>query len=208
MKIDEEPKECGIIFENCVKTFWIIGYGGAGKSSLSKILEKEHDFTRIELGRQVLSSYKESAAEFNDQPLSMLDWLRSELKYGEGPFSRRMLRRHLDEHPDDVRAKKIVIPSMRTKAGLIELRLLFPNAQHTLIYVEAQQIARAKRISERDGASGQSWGLEDMIRRDNMEDTAGIKEVIGIADRVVTNNGDEEEFKRKVREFFLKDEHE
>lgn len=188
-------------FTECEKAVWVMGYGGAGKSTLSKLLNEEFGFTRIELGLQVFSSYQEYAAVLLE-PDNFLDWLRRELINGESYFTKRLLARHLRENPDDVHAKKVVIPSMRTLVGLRAIQKQFPHAKHTLIYVKASQEMRASRIVGRKSPQPGDYGLQALQERDNMEDEFGILEVISVANVEIENEGNLEEFKERIRNTF------
>ncbi len=201
MTIDKEKENSyPILFENCTEVVWVIGYGGAGKSTLSQVLQEEFGFTRVELGAKVNSSYKRYVSEAVGQPLSILDWIRQEIRGGEERFSQDLLRLHLEENPQDIQASKVVIPSMRSINGLNAIKRMFPNAKHTLIYVKSSRDVRADRIAKRES---KDYGLGLMIERDNMEDESGMMEVIKMADIIIENDiVNLDPFILKIRELF------
>jgi len=67
-----EP-ENDIVFLLCENVVWISGYGGAGKSTIAKHLQRERGYTRCDLGPWLRKLYKEEERKLESELLSRSD---------------------------------------------------------------------------------------------------------------------------------------
>lgn len=197
--------ENDVVFPQCENVVWVSGYGGAGKSTLAEFLQRERGYTRWELGAWLRRLYKEEAKEKSDRILPFFDWIYDRVcTMGDAGFSLWILKSYVLSNPDVLRAKKVVIPSARSVESVNFLKESFPNATQILVAVDCDQQTRAKRIRERMLKAGDTsnYGLEDLEKRDRLENSTGIREVYQIADVMIKNEGSLEEFIQVVSSLF------
>ncbi len=197
--------ENNITFPQCERVVWVSGYGGAGKSTLARFLQQERGYTRCELGAWVRRLYKEEMEEKNGEILPFFDWIYDRVsQMGDDGFSLWVLKSYVSSNPDILQAKKIVIPSARTAKSVDFLKRSFPNAVQTLVAIDCDQETRAERIRGRMLKSGETsnYSLDDLKKRDELEDKTGIRQVFQIADITIKNNGNFGEFIEKTSSLF------
>lgn len=194
-----------VVFPQCENVVWVSGYGGAGKSTLAKFLQRECGYTKCELGQWLRELYREEAKEKGDRILPFFDWIYDRVStMGDAGFSLWILKSYVLSNPDVLRAERVVIPSARSAKSVEFLKESFPNATQILVAVDCDQQTRAKRIKERMLKAGDTsnYGLEDLEKRDSLENSTGIKEVFQIADVRIENDGSLEEFIQVVNSLF------
>lgn len=198
-----EP-ENDVVFPLCEEVIWISGYGGAGKSTISRYLQQERGYTRCDLGPWLRNFYREEQTKSDEIP-PFFDWIEEQiLQKGEAGFNFWVLKSYVLANPDVLQAKRVVIPSARSAKGIEFLRRSFPNASHTIIAINCGQETRARRISRRMVKAGETsnYTLDDLKKRDSLEDRTGIGEVFQVADVVIQNEGSFEDFIQTINSLF------
>ena len=190
------------IFPSCTEVVWVVGYGGAGKSTFARIAE-EFGYSIVGLGSSVRALYNEAISGQRDKRPTLLGWVQQQIeKIGEVQFAHNMMRHRLSLLPDLISAERIVIPSIRNPEVLNSLKPLFPEARHRIIFIDASQPTRVKRLEARDAGEYEEYGIVQMVERDEAEDKVGLRELIKTAEATIKNEGSLENFERAIRSFF------
>lgn len=160
------------------------------------------------------STFAEVARGFGFEVVVMGDFLRAEAERrglkADGETLRSLMVQLRRERGEAFLAKltveaiqrknlrKVLIDGVRSPAEVEEFRKSFPCFK--LIAVHAPQEVRFRRLTGR-GRSDDPEGWESFIKRDLRELEVGVGSAMALADRIVENLGEIEEFKVKVSRF-------
>lgn len=203
-----EHKPClkSEIFSSCTEVIWVVGYGGAGKSTFARLIE-EFGYRIVGLGTSVRALYKEAVSNQEGRAPSLLEWVEEQISMiGEVQFAHNMLKYRLSLQPDLLQAERVVIPSMRNPEVLNSMKAFFPNAKHRIVFVDASRPIRTKRLEERDSEEYEEYTEVQMAERDALEDKLGSQELIKSAEVTFRNKGNLMEFERAIQNFFQMEE--
>ena len=204
--IEHKPCLESEIFSSCTEVIWVVGYGGAGKSTFARFIE-EFGYRIVGLGTSVRTLYKEVVSNWEGKAPSLLEWVGEQIDMiGEVQFAHNMLRHRLSLQSELLQAERVVIPSMRNPEVLNSMKVFFPDAKHRIVFVSASRSTRAKRLEERDSEEYDEYSTAPLAERDTMEDRLGLQELIKSAEVTFRNEGNLVEFERTIRNFFQTEE--
>ncbi|HUS60153.1 MAG TPA: hypothetical protein VMX76_02105 [Nevskiaceae bacterium] len=200
--VEHEPRLKSEIFWSCTEVIWVAGYGGAGKSTFARFIEK-FGHSRVGLGSSVRTLYKEVVSNWEGKAPTLLEWVEEQINViGEAQFAHDMLKHRLSLQPELLQAERVVIPSMRNPEVLNSMKAFFPNARHRIVFIDAPLPIRTKRLERRDSEEYGEYSVVQMAERDAVEDRVGLQELIKSAEVTIKNEGSLEDFEKTIRNFF------
>ncbi len=172
-----------------MKVVAFTGMPGAGKTEAVNVA-KEMGIKVISMGDEVREEVKRRGLKLNDENLGRIaDEMRK--KYGKDIWAKKCLEKIKGD--EDV----IVIDGIRNIEEVEAFREKLQN--FILVAIHASPKTRYERLKRRQ-REDDSINEEDLRKRERRELSWGLGDVIAMADIVVINEGDIEEFKKKVRE--------
>lgn len=174
-----------------VKAVAFTGMPGAGKSEAVRVAE-ELGIKIIRMGDAVREEVAKMGMEPTDENLGgIANFMRE--KYGKDIWARKCMDKIGEE-------KIVVIDGIRNIEEVETFKKKIDN--FILIAIHASPKTRYERIKER-GRSDDAREIEKIKEREYRELSWGIGNVIAMADIVIVNEGDLEEFRKKVKELLL-----
>ena len=171
----------------------IIAFTGmpfSGKSEAVKIA-KEMNIPVIRMGDMIWEETEKRGLELNDKNVGMIaDRMRKQ--YGMDIWAKRTLEKIELLNVE----KRIVIDGVRNIEEIETFEKKLGN-DFLLIAVQVNDDLRYKRAMNRNRADD-SLDLELIKKRDKRELSWGLGNVIASSEMVVTNEGSQEEFKKKI----------
>ncbi len=174
-----------------MKAIAFTGMPGAGKTEAVRVA-KEMGIEVISMGDEVREEAKKRGMEINDENLGRI---ANEMRknYGMDVWAKKCLERMKNLKLK----KKIVIDGIRNIEEVEAFREKIKN--FVLVAIHASPTTRYKRLLERK-REDDSINIEDLKRREKRELSWGLGDVIAMADIVIINEGNLEEFREKIRE--------
>ncbi|AAK41303.1 dephospho-CoA kinase [Saccharolobus solfataricus] len=172
-----------------IKVILITGMPGSGKSEFAKLL-KERGAKVIVMSDVVRKRYSIEAKP-GERLMDFAKRLRE--IYGDGVVARLCVE-ELGTSNHDL----VVFDGVRSLAEVEEFKRLLGDSVY-IVAVHSPPKIRYKRMIERL-RSDDSKEISELIRRDREELKLGIGEVIAMADYIITNDSNYEEFKRRCEE--------
>lgn len=172
-----------------IKVILITGMPGSGKSEFAKLLREKG--ARVIVMSDVVKKRYSSEAKPGERLMDFAKRLRE--IYGEGVVARLCVE-ELGTGSYDL----VGFDGVRSLAEVEEFKRLLGDNVY-IVAVHSPPKIRYKRIIERM-RSDDSKEISELMRRDREELKLGIGEVIAMADYVITNDSNYEEFKKRSEE--------
>lgn len=170
-----------------MKAIAFTGMPGAGKTEAVKVA-REMGLEIISMGDEVRQEAKRRGLKLTDENVGKLaDVMRKE--YGKDIWAKKCLEK--------IKGKEIVVIDGIRNIEEVE-RFRKEIKDFILIAIHASPATRYERLVKR-GREDDSLNIEDLKIREKRELEWGLGNVIAMADIVVVNEGDLEEFKEKVK---------
>ena len=171
-----------------MKAIAFTGMPGAGKTEAVKVA-KEMGIKVVSMGDEVRNEARKRGLELNDENVGKIaDEMRK--KYGMDIWAKKCIEKLSSE-------KIIVIDGIRNIEELETFRNRIKN--FILVAIHASPKTRYERLMKRE-REDDSKNVEELKEREKRELSWGLGDVIAMADIVLINEGDLEEFREKVRE--------
>jgi len=172
-----------------MKAIAFTGMPGAGKSEAVKVAE-EMGIPVIRMGDAVRREAMKRKISLTDENLGGLaDEMRK--KYGKEIWAKKCM-----EEIRKIDAEKIVIDGIRNIEEVEIFRRYIRD--FVLVTIHASPSIRYGRIAKR-GRSDDTESIEKMRKREKRELAWGLGDVIAMADIVIINEGNLEEFREKIK---------
>ena len=179
-----------------MKIIVIVGYPGAGKTEVRKIIEELYGIKGVAMGDIVRMQAQRFEIPMDPKEISRFaDSMRR--IHGMDYWARKTV-----EYINDMRRSKsigkiIVIDGVRNIEEVEYFKRIF-GENLVIIAVNAPDELRFKRLLER-GRQDEIKTIEDLRLRDDIERSWGLDKVIGMADFIIENSGTIEELKESVK---------
>jgi len=171
-----------------MKAIAFTGMPGAGKTEAVKVA-KEMGIKVVSMGDEVRNEARKRGLELNDENVGKIaDEMRK--KYGMDIWAKKCIEKLSSE-------KIIVIDGIRNIEEVETFRKRIKN--FILVAIHASPKTRYERLMKRE-REDDSKNVEELKEREKRELSWGLGDVIAMADIVLINEGDLEEFREKVRE--------
>lgn len=171
-----------------MKAIAFTGMPGAGKTEAVKVA-KEMGIKVVSMGDEVRNEARKRGLELNDENVGKIaDEMRK--KYGMDIWAKKCIEKLSSE-------KIIVIDGIRNIEEVEAFRKRIKN--FILVAIHASPKTRYERLMKRE-REDDSKNVEELKEREKRELSWGLGDVIAMADIVLINEGDLEEFREKVRE--------
>jgi len=171
-----------------MKAIAFTGMPGAGKTEAVKVA-KEMGIKVVSMGDEVRNEARKRGLELNDENVGKIaDEMRK--KYGMNIWAKKCIEKLSSE-------KIIVIDGIRNIEEVETFRKRIKN--FILVAIHASPKTRYERLMKRE-REDDSKNVEELKEREKRELSWGLGDVIAMADIVLINEGDLEEFREKVRE--------
>ena len=171
-----------------MKAIAFTGMPGAGKTEAVKVA-KEMGIKVVSMGDEVRNEARKRGLELNDENVGKIaDEMRK--KYGMNIWAKKCIEKLSSE-------KIIVIDGIRNIEEVETFRNRIKN--FILVAIHASPKTRYERLMKRE-REDDSKNVEELKEREKRELSWGLGDVIAMADIVLINEGDLEEFREKVRE--------
>ena len=177
----------------------IIAFAGmpfSGKTEAVKIA-KNMDLPMIRMGDAVWEEVKKQGLDITDKNVGLIaNEMRQ--KHGMDIWAKRTVEKILSMQS----TSKIVIDGVRNFEEIDFFKKML-GADFIVIAIEVSDKTRYKRAMKR-GRKDDSKNLELVKKRDRREINWGLDKVIASADIVISNEGEIEKFRKKIKEVLNK----
>jgi dephospho-CoA kinase len=174
-----------------MRVFGLSGRMGSGKDTLADILIL-HGFKKYEYSDVIKEELDKANMKPTRENLRNMGNVMRE-RYGPDVLSKKIYEKILSDKVENV----IVCGIM----NIGEVEFFKRMEGFKLVWVEAEEETRKRRVIERDLTKDPNTG-EEFKDMDNKELSTGIGEIMEMADFVIINNGTVEELEKKAREVF------
>ena len=177
-----------------MKAIAFTGMPGAGKSEAVRVAE-ELGIAVVRMGDVVRNEARKRGLELSDENVGGLaDEMRRE--HGKDIWARKCL--------EELKGKDVVvIDGIRNIEEVEFFRRYIKN--FILVAIRASPRIRYERIAKR-GRSDDTDSIEKMKERERRELSWGLGSVIAMADVIIVNEGNLEEFREKIRQLLKENE--
>jgi dephospho-CoA kinase len=171
-----------------------VGLAGSGKDTLVEFLCNHHDFQKLSTGDHLRNIARDQAIKPTRQNLrNLADDLIQEK--GSRHLAEILIRQIKEE-----KMRRVAISGLRTPDDVAAFREMFGEA-FRLVYVEVDEAQlRYERLLSRNATRDQQ-SYQDFLKNDQRENQAfRLQETCALADLIVPNNTDLENFHRQIEE--------
>jgi dephospho-CoA kinase len=172
------------------KVVGIAGMPGAGKTTFNKIAKRK-GFVVVVMGDEVREETKRRGLKPTPENIGKV---MLQLRKEEGPavVAKRCIPKIKREN-----VKNVLVDGIRSLHEVEEFKRRFPN--FILVAIHSSPETRFQRLFRRR-RSDDPKGWETFLRRDLRELSVGLGNVIAMADYLIVNEGEKEEFEMRIHE--------
>lgn len=172
------------------KVIGIVGMPGSGKSVAAEVARSE-GIPVVSMGDIIREVARKRGIPPSPENIGML-MIKIREEEGEDAIARRCIPK-INAEKNEI----VVVEGVRSLAEIKTFRENYPDFK--LIGVHASPKTRLKRLTSR-GREDDPKSIEHFVERDERELRVGLGAALALADYMIVNEGDIEEFKMRIRE--------